>query len=253
MTFRGLNPLTAKAFEARDRGDLDEARALLRQAFEEGDAAAANSLGALEMQYGSQEDAERWFGIAAARGDGSAACNLAQIALERGDRGTAVRLLRQAGAGGFGDALILLGKLEGQAGHDSEMAALFRRAADAEVAAGAYFLGLVAINDRRDRAEAEMWFRKTIELGQEGNLVRSDGSLADDGTPALAWCYLGCLAAADGDLAEAERLWERADTCFEEGGAYNRNIGAPVVEMLRQSGSRGSRAAAKLVRKLTTS
>jgi TIR domain/Trypsin-like peptidase domain len=96
---------------ARERGDLDEALSWLTKGAEGGDVMAATNLGLMARGRGDPDEALRWFTKGAEGGDVMAATSLGLLAKERGDLDEALRWLTTGAEGGDVMAATSLGLL----------------------------------------------------------------------------------------------------------------------------------------------
>ncbi len=167
------------AFGAYQRGQYATAfrEATQRIAANAKDAAAMTLLGELYNQgLGIRQDAVKaaeWYRLAAAQGDAHAMAALGLMAIDgRGgakDAKAGRRWLEQASEKGdptaaYNLALIVLSS----EGDQAKAAALFRKAAEGEIAAAQHNLGVMYLQGRgvaKDPAKAAEWFRRAADNG----------------------------------------------------------------------------------------
>jgi len=197
--------------------DPEAARALLREAFEAGEGAAATDL-ALLTQVEDPEAALRWFTRAAELGDGWGALNLGRLlsdgeAAPDDDLPRATELYRQAHAAGIAEASYALGiHLWDGLGVESDLEAArttMRLAALRGSVAAMNDLGVMletGIGGPPDPQGAREAYRDSAEAGYVlgawnlADLLLSVAATPDDAAEGYAWCLWAIAAEVDATL-----------------------------------------------------
>jgi tetratricopeptide (TPR) repeat protein len=219
-----------------ERGDMDEAIVVLREADIAGSTRAAPLLGQVHQRRDELEAAETWMRKAIAAGSTRTILNLGNVLSARGDREGAEEQFRLAVEAGDSGAYANLGQLLQDRGDAEGAQRAFEDAIEAEDAAGHALLGRLLYLEDGDPAEAERHFAAAIEAGRYETVHFFNALLIDqeryaesrdlmreaaDREVGEAWAALGITYQALDRPDEARRAYEQGLEAGDAVAAYN--------------------------------
>jgi tetratricopeptide (TPR) repeat protein len=239
------------AVRLQDRGQLNEAETVYRQAAVFGFSPSANNLGELLWIRGDLEGAEMWLRRALDRGYEPAEATLGHVLGAQGRDDEAEMYWRRA-ARSDAFAALKLGGLLSSRGDTVEAMIWLRRAAEDGLRPAALLLGQILLAGK-DYEESEIWLRQASEDGsseaapylEQVRVQREEEAAAERTAPrddVQATADLAMRAVQRGDFDEALRLWSTADVEGHEDVTRN------LARLLAAEG--GSEQAERLLRPL---
>ncbi|MFK4223402.1 tetratricopeptide repeat protein [Streptomyces sp. NPDC019890] len=216
----------------RQAGRPHVARIILHWAADTGRLDAAHNLATQYFVEGMPEEAERWWRVAATEISFSA-YNLGVLLSERGNNEEAASWWRKAADEGHQRAGLKLAAWLIESGKLGEAETRLRNLAG-QLPEAAYILGSLLFDKPGDHTEAEYWWQRAAEEGDNDAAYDFAAHLAERGyeEQAEAWCRkaaegghpwaantLGTLLASRGQLTEAESWLVKAVERGVEGAA----------------------------------
>ncbi len=207
----------------------EQSRSLLERASAAGHARSMTNLGAILLDQGEDEAAEKLFHSAVEAGEGCAMANLGEISLMKTDMKQAEEWFRKAVEAGYFDAAPRLGIALFELGREEEAAEFLQRASAEDLSATTTLAIIFSNQGRKD--EAETMFRRAASTGDPQAALNLGIFLAKKGEISNAEEWL--RQAAEADLVDA--MVYLAEILNDRGHSKESNAWSRRAELLSDS------------------